>query len=490
MPPPVSPNPIKIVAAAFPEPSSRYAPIFVGKGGYGAILDATGGGTERHFYVPAMAGKALTVEDLEYLKVKGCFTLPEESEQLLEAYFRYFHPEFPVIDGVAFLQDYAVGGYEGINLLLLWSMFSIGASYVPALPRRARKESYIDRAKLLFDIGQETDKIVLVQSALLLSFWFADTEDVKQSWYWTSIAFSIAQTLGLHHSVRSTYSKISFRQQSLWRNIWRCCMIRDVWLAFGMGRPLRIEAADCDFPLSGDADCQFTELVLNGEKLYSLEEIAEFESAWQNFLATSDVLRGIMTSKTLSPTQAKPLRDCIVVQDICSPTFLLTHVERHLKLHQYAAIMALARACGLKEDLQIAADSTTAIIQAFLLDETILYVAPITIPLVIPAMVTYLAIMKSQGPKARNTGKANLSIYSRFFTAIKDNYPAASILERILAAAQEAVADQGSVREEEEAQLGFMDPLLTAWDPHWLGYESSSRLPTVDDLGISEMQHS
>jgi len=261
-------------------------------------------------------------------------------------------------------------------------------------------------------------------------------------------------------------------------------------LAFGMGRPLRIEAADCDFPLSGDADCQFTELVLNGEKLYSLEEIAEFESAWQNFLATSDVLRGIMTSKTLSPTQAKPLRDCIVVQDICSPTFLLTHVERHLKLHQYAAIMALARACGLKEDLQIAADSTTAIIQAFLLDETILYVAPITIPLVIPAMVTYLAIMKSQGPKARNTGKANLSIYSRFFTAIKDNYPAASILERILAAAQEAVADQGSVREEEEAQLGFMDPLLTAWDPHWLGYESSSRLPTVDDLGISEMQHS
>ena len=49
----------------------------------------------------------------------------------------------------------------------------------------------------------ENDKLVLVQSALLLSFWFDDAEDIKQSWYWTGIAFGIAQALGLHRQLDS-----------------------------------------------------------------------------------------------------------------------------------------------------------------------------------------------------------------------------------------------------------------------------------------------
>jgi hypothetical protein len=102
----------------------------------------------------------------------------------------------------------------------------------------------MQRAKLLFGLSPENDKIVLVQSALL-SFWFANTEDVKQSWYWTSIAFGIGQTLGLHRMVKVAPTQISDRQRALWRTIWHCCMIRDVWQAFGMGRPLRIQASDC-----------------------------------------------------------------------------------------------------------------------------------------------------------------------------------------------------------------------------------------------------
>ncbi|KAF1998690.1 hypothetical protein P154DRAFT_384739, partial [Amniculicola lignicola CBS 123094] len=197
----------------------------------------------------------MDAEDLEYLKSKGCFSLPSESGDLVKAYFQFVHPSFPVIDGPSFLRDYTAGGLESINLLLLWSMFSASASYVALPDRRVVKESYVYKAKLLFDLSQENDKIVLVQSALLLSFWFADTEDVKQSWYWTSIAFGIAQTLGLHREFKSSNGQIPSQQQRLWRNVWWCCMIRDVWLAFGMGRPLRINTPGCNCHEPLDSDC-------------------------------------------------------------------------------------------------------------------------------------------------------------------------------------------------------------------------------------------
>ncbi|KAF2633141.1 hypothetical protein BU25DRAFT_405082 [Macroventuria anomochaeta] len=450
LPPSLRPDSVEIVAAAILEPSSRIAPIFIGESGYSDILDATGGLIDRHFHVPATAEQALAAEDLEYLKAKGCFTLPAESKQLLEAYFLFVHPTFPVVDGSLFLQGYAVSGLEGINLLLLWSMFSVSASYIPTLPRKACKEAYANRAKLLFDLSQENDKIVLVQSALLLSFWFADTEDVKQSWYWTGVAFSIAQTLGLHHEVRSANAQVTVQQRSLWRNIWHCCMIRDVWLAFSMGRPLRIEASDCYYSVSEETDCQFTKLTLHDKKLYSLKEAAGFVSMWQSLITTSNVLRDIMTNKTLSPWQAEFFEGRINVQDTSSSTFLLTHVNRHLKLHQYAAIIALARASGLEEVSGKAADSTTAIMQAFLYDNTTVYAAPVTVPLVIPAMVTYLTTTNSKRPEARKLGNDKLNLYIRFFTAMEDNYPAASILKRVLAAAQDAITGKRRVRRDEE----------------------------------------
>jgi hypothetical protein len=428
-----------IVAAAIPEPSARVAPIYVGDGGYSNILDAAGRLTDRHFYVPATAEKILAAEDLEYLKIKGCFTLPQETEHLIEAYFRFVHSTFPMIDGAAFLQEYSIRGHEGINLLLLWSMFSASASYIPSLPRRARKETYVQRAKLLFDLGQETDKIVLVQSALLLSFWFADTEDIKQSWYWTGIALSIAQTLGLHRSVDAAHCKIPPQQRSLWRNIWRGCMIRDVWLAFGMGRPLRIGAAECGVGVVRAEDCCFADLVLHGQRLYSTTEAAGLASVWQSLIIVSNVLREILTSKILSPSQTKLLRDRISVESVSSATFLLTHVKRHFRLHQNATMIALARVSGVEELVESTADDSTAIIQAYFRDGSIQYAAPVTIPLVVPAVVTYMTAINLRRPEARNEGEDKLSVYRRFLEAIEDNYPAASIVKRLLATAQDSI---------------------------------------------------
>ena len=460
---------VKIVAAAIPESRSRTAPIFVGDSGYGAILDAAGEVNEGHFHIPAAAEQALTAEDLQYLRIKGCFSLPTESEELLKAYFQFVHPTFPVIDGPAFLQEYAAYGLQGINLLLLWSMFSVSANYISLQSKRALKENCVYRAKLLFDLSEEKDKLVLVQSALLLSFWFADTEDVKQSWYWTSIAFGIAQTLGLHREVNISQIQASTTQRDLWCNVWWCCVIRDVWLAFGMGRPLRLSASDCDIPLPRNPDNQFVNMILHDNLLHSLEEAASFGIMWENLITASSVLREILTRNTPSLTMVKSLESQIGAHVGDCSTFLLKHVHGHLQLHQNAALIALARSKGNKEILRTAADSTTAILGAFLAEQTTAYVAPIAVPLVVPAMVTYLRTLKSHKSKAMQLPNDQLEIYSQFLTAIENNYPAASIVKGLLHVARDSIIGKGDNQRVRRDQLisETFNQSASSWDSKW-----------------------
>ncbi|KAF2655829.1 hypothetical protein K491DRAFT_410273 [Lophiostoma macrostomum CBS 122681] len=432
-----------IVAAAVIEPSTtRIAPVFVGKSGYGTILDAVGGATDCHFFIPATAEAALAADDLEYLKTKGCFTLPRESRELVDAYFHFVHPVFPVIDASAFMHDYEENGIAGINLLLLWSMFSVSASYLPILPQKMFKEKYVQRAKLLFDISQEKDKTVLVQSALLLSFWFADTEDVKQSWYWTGIAFSVAQTLGLQQKCMSTDTsmKISERLQALWCNIWQCCMIRDVWLAFSMGRPLRINmAGSYSLPTSQQNLCKHAEFSFQAS--YPQVEASKMTSMWQQLITISAVLRDVMTATTLSSSQLQTLESQITSREITDATFVLASADRHLKLHQYATTTALARAEGSSEALRRAADNTTSLIEGILRDELSMYCAPVTVPLVVPAMVTYLNMLKHKGVADLNTSRAKLGVYIELLSSLEDNYPAALIVKRIICTAKNTLVE-------------------------------------------------
>ena len=69
-----------------------------------------------------------------------------------------------------------------------------------------------------------------------------------QAWYWTGVAISFCQTLGLHRNLdlgRRNLS-ISVRQRSLWRRLWWATFFRDRWAALALGRPMRINLDDCD----------------------------------------------------------------------------------------------------------------------------------------------------------------------------------------------------------------------------------------------------
>jgi hypothetical protein len=69
----------------------------------------------------------------------------------------------------------------------------------------------------MYSNGGERDKIVLLQSSLLMGFWHSALDEHIQPWYWTGIAISLCQVLGLHRDLDSSKYNLSItdRQRRL-----------------------------------------------------------------------------------------------------------------------------------------------------------------------------------------------------------------------------------------------------------------------------------
>jgi hypothetical protein len=96
----------------------------------------------------------------------------------------------------------------------------------------------------LYEFDTETDGLTLVQSLLLMTYWYESPEDHKDSWHWMGIAISLAYSLGIH---RSPHSEMDPKQISLQKRVWWSCFIRDRLIALGSSRILRI--SDFDVPM-------------------------------------------------------------------------------------------------------------------------------------------------------------------------------------------------------------------------------------------------
>ena len=78
----------------------------------------------RHVLLPSHPS-SLPEEDVEYLKRKGAFSVPQSDacKSLLRAYFHHIHPLLPVVDAASIMPLLADGQATRFNLLLLWSVF-------------------------------------------------------------------------------------------------------------------------------------------------------------------------------------------------------------------------------------------------------------------------------------------------------------------------------------------------------------------------------
>lgn len=141
----------------------------------------------------------------ERLTHEGAFLVPSDtvSAILLEAYFTWFHPCFPILDRVATYESYV---HQAVSPLLRQAMYFIGISLCTDAAfsgtgfddRYQVKFHFYSRAKAIYDADLESNVIVKLQSLFLLSFWRGGPSEESDTRFWLSIAINLAQKRGVH----------------------------------------------------------------------------------------------------------------------------------------------------------------------------------------------------------------------------------------------------------------------------------------------------
>lgn len=102
---------------------------------------------------------------------------------------------------------------------------------------------------MLYDLDYETDMLTVVQSLLLMTYWYETPEDYKDTWHWVGLAISHAYTLALHRDPKGMDVDHKLRKR-----VWWSCFMRDRLIALGMRRPTRVKDEDCDVPMLTEDD--------------------------------------------------------------------------------------------------------------------------------------------------------------------------------------------------------------------------------------------
>ncbi|EHK27308.1 uncharacterized protein TRIVIDRAFT_73221 [Trichoderma virens Gv29-8] len=212
----------------------------------------------------------IPAEDVRYLHAKGALSIPCLSLQnaLLRAYIEYVHPYMPLMDLVPFLG--VINRYDAaegqISLFLYHAVMFSATAFVDMrhlreagyATRKAARKAFFLKTRLLYDFDYESDRLILVQGLLLMTYWYETPDDQKDTWHWMGVAISLAHTIGLHRNPEVT--SMAVPTQKLWKRIWWSCFMRDRLIALGMRRPTRIKDEDFDVPMLVESDFELVVL--------------------------------------------------------------------------------------------------------------------------------------------------------------------------------------------------------------------------------------
>lgn len=190
-------------------------------------------------------------------KLRSINSFPSQDirDDLVEAFFGKIHPYFPVVDEADFRAKYAQDG-NAVPILLLHSVLLVGAhaSSHPKVQqsRHVVKAILFSRAKKVFDLRHEHDRMHLVQAALLFSWHLQDGDNAAaNSFYWIGVACRIAFGLGMHRNSLSDPlepNRMPITDRRIWRRIWWTLFQTEALSALEHGRPPMIRAEDYDQP--------------------------------------------------------------------------------------------------------------------------------------------------------------------------------------------------------------------------------------------------
>ncbi|KAI8275564.1 Cutinase transcription factor 1 beta [Colletotrichum sp. SAR 10_98] len=274
-------------------------------------------------------------EDVTYLHAKGALTLPALPLQnaLLQAYVEYVHPYMPLLELYDFLAT--INAHDGLNgqisLFLYQAVMFAATAFVDMKvlreagypTRKAARKAFFQKTRLLYDFDYESDRLVLVQALLLMTYWYETPDDQKDTWHWMGVAISLAHTIGLHRDPAAT--SMPPRKQKLWKRIWWSCFMRDRLIALGMRRPTRIKDEDFDVPMLQEADFEL-EVLPEDNTVIPTECILLRDVAMQKELAALCISKAqlcICISHMLKAQYSVLIRDKMRPENTVNSTMML-----------------------------------------------------------------------------------------------------------------------------------------------------------------------
>ncbi|KAL2869942.1 putative C6 transcription factor (Ctf1B) [Aspergillus lucknowensis] len=261
----------------------------------------------------------LQKEDIDYLAMKGALTVPDVTlrNELLKAYVHYVHTYMPLLDLEEFLQTIVQNdGIRRMSLLLFQAVMFAGTAFIDLKhlhaagypTRKAARKAFFQRARLLYDFDYEVDRISLVQSLLLMTYWYETPDDQKDTWHWMGVSLSLAHTIGLHRDPAN--SRMDVRRQRMWKRIWWSTYTRDRLIALGMRRPMRVKDDDCDVPMLTLDDFEFH----------------PFSPQIVNVVGNSEILQSVSHQRELASMFIEKAKLCLCVSHVLSAQYsVLSH---------------------------------------------------------------------------------------------------------------------------------------------------------------------
>ncbi|KAJ7597406.1 fungal-specific transcription factor domain-containing protein [Mycena floridula] len=201
-------------------------------------------------------------------------------DKLIDLYFTYIHPAFPVIHKCRFLADYQARKTRSasptaasqtsssprpepsqkISAMLLFSIFALAARFsndelpFPS-PGRMWEAGwdYAARARNILTQIFQHSRPSTVQSLLLMGYRDFGIGSMEQAWIYIGSAMRMAIDLGLNCNSDNWkvhgHALFSAQETQIRRQIWWACMIADRYGSIYMGRPITIRDDDFDTPL-------------------------------------------------------------------------------------------------------------------------------------------------------------------------------------------------------------------------------------------------
>ncbi|KAL4801949.1 fungal-specific transcription factor domain-containing protein [Aspergillus unguis] len=201
----------------------------------------------------------VSAEDLEFLRFRGALAIPESGlrTELLRCYIKWVHSFLPVLNLQDFLRCIAENDPEGdISLLLFQAVMFVATAFVDLkhlqaagyTTRKSARNAFYTRLRLLYSLDCEDDRIVIVQTLLLMTYWSDHMNSPQRDiWDWIGLCSINAHSIGLNRDPSS--SDMDIKTKRMRTRLWWCLFSRDRLIAMGLRRPTQVNEGSSNLPM-------------------------------------------------------------------------------------------------------------------------------------------------------------------------------------------------------------------------------------------------